>query len=331
MQAMVFEQPHKPLTLRTLSAPTLNHGQVLVEITYCGVCRTDLHVVDGELTSPKANLIPGHEIVGRVKATAPDVTSHKVGDRVGIPWLAETCGQCQFCTTHRENLCDNAIFTGYTRDGGYATECVASAQFCFKLPDTVNDEHAAPMLCAGLIGWRTLKLAGKGKHLGIYGFGAAAHITIQIALHKGWQVYGFTRPGDTKGQEFAKQMGAIWAGDSGQRPPAPLDAALIFAPAGELVVSALKASAKGATIVCGGIHMSDIPSFAYDDLWQERIIRSVANLTREDATEFFAIAQEIDIKTTVTSYKLSDANQALDDLRSGKVHGAAVLNCQSIS
>lgn len=246
MQAMIFEQPHKPLALRTLSTPTLSAGQVLVDVTHCGVCLTDLHVVDGDLTSPKANLIPGHEIVGKIRAIAPDVTNHQVGDRVGIPWLAETCGQCQFCTTQRENLCDNAIFTGYTRDGGYATQCAASAEFCFKLPEKLNDEHAAPMLCAGLIGWRTLKLAGS-------------------------------------------------------------------------------------TIVCGGIHMSDIPSFAYDDLWQERIIRSVANLTRADATEFFAIAQEIDIKTTVTSYKLTDANQALDDLRSGKVQGAAELNCQSIS
>lgn len=327
MHAMIFAQAHKPLTLRLLNEPALKPGQVLVDITHCGVCRTDLHVVDGELPAPKEDLIPGHEIVGIVKAVAPGVVSHKVGDRVGIPWLAETCGSCKFCTTNRENLCERAIFTGYTRDGGYATQCAASADFCFKLPDSIDDVHAAPMLCAGLIGWRTLKLAGPGKHLGIYGFGAAAHITTQIALHQGWQVYGFTRQGDSKGQDFARQMGAVWAGDSNQIPPAPLDAALIFAPAGELVVSALKASARGATIVCGGIHMSDIPSFAYEHLWQERCIKSVANLTREDAIEFFDIAAKINIKTTVTTYKLADANQALDDLRAGRVKGAAVLDC----
>jgi propanol-preferring alcohol dehydrogenase len=328
MKAMVFAQTKQPLKLEELPEPGLSPGQLLLQVSACGVCRTDLHVIDNELTHPKLPLIPGHEIIGRVKKIGAGVTGFKIDDRVGVPWLAETCGVCKFCKTDRENLCDRAIFTGYTRDGGYATQTVANANFCFHIPDGISDEHAAPLLCAGLIGWRTLKLAGPGKRLGIYGFGAAAHITIQIALSQGREIYGFTRPGDERGQAFARSLGATWAGSSEEKPPELLDAALIFAPVGALIPLALAASDKGATIVSGGIHMSDIPSFPYSALWEERTIKSVANLTRNDALEFFELLKTVKVETTIETYELEDANTALSDLRAGKLEGAAVLNCK---
>jgi propanol-preferring alcohol dehydrogenase len=327
MKAMIFAQTKQPLKLEELAEPDLAPGQLLLEVSTCGVCRTDLHIIDNELKHPKLPLVPGHEIIGRVKKIGAGVTGFKKDDRVGVPWLGETCGTCKFCKTDRENLCDNAVFTGYTRNGGYATETVANANFCFPIPDGISDEHAAPLLCAGLIGWRTLKLAGPGKRLGIYGFGAAAHITIQIALSQGREVYGFTRAGDEKGQAFAKKLGATWAGSSEEKPPELLDAALIFAPVGALIPLALAASDKGATIVSGGIHMSDIPSFPYSTLWEERTIKSVANLTRKDAEEFFELLKTVKVETTTEAYELKDANIALDNLRSGKLKGAADLNC----
>jgi propanol-preferring alcohol dehydrogenase len=292
-----------------------------------------LHIIDGELNQPNLPLILGHQIVAEIKALGADVTGFTVGQRVGVPWLGQTCGHCKFCLSGRENLCDHALFTGYTVDGGYASEAIVNSQFCFVLPEESNylsDTDIAPLLCAGLIGWRTLKLAGDAKRIGVYGFGAAAHIVIQVALYQGREVYAFTRDGDSSGQEFARKLGASWAGGSSQLPPEKLDAALIFAPAGELVPLALQASDKGAAIVCGGIHMSTIPSFSYDLLWEERSIRSVANLTRDDAAEFFAIAFKIPIKTNVTVYQLEEANQALSDLRQGKFKGAAALNISLI-
>lgn len=328
MKAMVFSRTKEPLKMEELPEPVAGSGQLVLEVSTCGVCRTDLHVIDNELTHPKLPLIPGHEIIGRVKKVGSGVSGFKPGDRVGVPWLAETCGVCKFCKSSRENLCDRAIFTGYTRDGGYANETVANANFCFHIPDGISDEHAAPLMCAGLIGWRTLKLAGQGKRLGIYGFGAAASITIQIALCQGREIYGFTRPGDVKGQAFARSLGASWAGSSEDKPPQLLDAALIFAPVGALIPLALLASDKGATIVSGGIHMSDIPSFPYASLWEERTIKSVANLTRADALEFFELLKTVKIKTTIQNYDLKDANTALNDLRSCKLEGAAVLNCR---
>jgi alcohol dehydrogenase, propanol-preferring len=325
MQCMVLHKPGTKLKLESRDLPEPGTGELLLKVDACGVCRTDLHIIDGELKKPHLPLVIGHEIVATVAALGESTKGFSLGQRVGVPWLGQTCGHCRFCTSGRENLCDNAKFTGYDRDGGYATHTVANANFCFPLPPELSAVDAAPLLCAGLIGWRTLKLAGEGKRIGIYGFGAAAHIVIQVAIYQGREVYGFTRRGDASGQEYARSMGACWAGASDELPPKPLDAALIFAPAGELIPLALKASDKGAVIVSGGIHMSDIPSFPYDILWEERSIKSVANLTRQDAVEFLDVAFKIPIRTTVHPYKLEEANLALADLRSGKFHGAAVL------
>jgi propanol-preferring alcohol dehydrogenase len=326
MDAMLFEGHGKPLHMVQLEAPDPGPGQLLLKVSACGVCRTDLHIIDAELAKPKLPLILGHEIVGSVLKLGEGTDGFRVGQRVGVPWVGMTCGRCKFCTSGRENLCDNAKFTGYDIDGGYATITVANSEFCFPLPEGLSDQEVAPLLCAGLIGWRTLKLAGDGKRIGIYGFGAAAHIIIQVAIYQGREVYAFTRKGDRSGQEYARKLGAYWAGGSDEIPPKLLEAALIFAPAGNLVPLALKASEKGAVIVCGGIHMSDIPSFSYDLLWGERSVKSVANLTRLDAVEFLDIAFKIPIRTEVTTYPLEEANKALDDLRHGRFHGAAVLS-----
>jgi propanol-preferring alcohol dehydrogenase len=322
---MVLFEPRQALRLTELPAPTPGLGQVLVRVSTCAVCRTDLHVLDGELPKPKLPLVPGHEIVGRVAALGEGVTRLEVGERVGIPWLGWTCGECRFCQTQRENLCDHAKFTGYTLDGGYADYTVADARFCFHLPDSYSDAEAAPLLCAGLIGYRSLVKVGDARRLGIYGFGGAAHIVTQVARHQGREVFAFTRPGDTAAQAFAKSLGAVWAGDSSSSPPEPLDAAILFASAGELVPRALCAVTKGGTVVCGGIHMSDIPSFPYGILWGERIVCSVANLTRQDGEEFLALAPRVPIRTEGETFPLADANEALLRLRSGQLRGAAVL------
>jgi propanol-preferring alcohol dehydrogenase len=298
---------------------------VLLRVTACAVCRTDLHVVDGELPHPKLPLVPGHEIVAVIAAKGARVERFAVGDRVGVPWLGWTCGVCDWCRSGRENLCDRARFTGYDIDGGFAELTVADARFCFPLPAAYSDVQAAPLLCAGLIGYRALRMAGKGKRLGLYGFGAAAHIVAQVAKHQGWELYAFTRRGDDAGQKFARELGAVWAGDSETAPPEPLDGALIFAPVGSLVPAALRAMAKGGTVVCAGIHMSDIPAFPYDILWGERAVRSVANLTRKDGDELLALAPQVPVKTWTTAYPLAEANRALDDLRNGRIEGAAVL------
>jgi propanol-preferring alcohol dehydrogenase len=308
-----------------LPLPAPGRGQILLQVTACGVCRTDLHVVDGELTQPKLPIVPGHEIVGRVVAKGPDVAGFEPGQRIGVPWLGHTCGQCPYCLRGAENLCDAPGFTGYTIDGGYADHALADAAYCFALPDAYGDAEAAPLLCAGLIGYRSLRMAGDASRLGIYGFGAAAHIVAQVARHEGRSVYAFNRPGDTAAQAFAIGLGAVWAGGSDERPPDELDAALLFAPVGALVPAALAAVRKGGTVVCGGIHMSDIPSFPYRLLWEERIVRSVANLTRRDATEFLALSARVPIRTEVTTYPLAQANEALADLRGGRLQGAAVL------
>ena len=326
---MLFEKSGEPLRLAQLPDRKVGPGQLLLNVNACGVCRTDLHVIDGELHNPKLPLILGHEIVGTVLEIGADTNGFSVGQKVGVPWVGRTCGRCKFCRSNRENLCKDGMFTGYNIDGGYATQTVANADFCFPLPDGLSDEETAPLLCAGLIGWRTLKLAQEGKRIGIYGFGAAAHIIIQVALFQGREVYAFTRPGDNAGQQYALRLGACWAGGSDELPPELLDAALIFAPDGKMVPLALKASDRGATIVCGGIHMTDIPSFPYSALWEERSIKSVANLTRQDAVEFLDVAFRIRIHTDVTSYKLEEANKALDDLRNGRFHGAAVLSMGS--
>jgi propanol-preferring alcohol dehydrogenase len=325
MRAMIFDTPRQSLRLIDLPALKPAPTQVLVRVAACAVCRTDLHVVDGELPKPKRPLVPGHEIVGVVAEKGKDVQRFKIGDRVGIPWLGWTCGECDFCRSGRENLCDQARFTGYTLDGGYAEFAVADERFCFPIPKKYSDVEAAPLLCAGLIGYRSLTKTGNAKRLGIYGFGAAAHIVAQIAKFQGREVYAFTRRGDAAAQAFAKSLGAVWAGDSETPPPVPLDAAIIFAPAGELVPLALKAVAKGGTVVCGGIHMSDIPAFPYDLLWQERTVCSVANLTRRDGEEFFALAPRVPVRTTVQTFPLAEANEALTRLRTGKLQGAAVL------
>jgi len=325
MRAMVLERPGSPLVLRERPVPTPSAGEILVEIAACGVCRTDLHVVDGELSDPKLPIVPGHEIVGRAATLGADVKGLALGERVGVPWLGHTCQVCAYCRDGRENLCDAPLFTGYTRDGGYATHVVADARFCFPLPGSSDDAETAPLLCAGLIGWRSLRMAGECQALGLYGFGAAAHILAQVAVWQGRRVYAFTRAGDVAAQSLAKSLGAVWAGGSQEAPPEPLDAAIIFAPVGALVPRALKAVRKGGRVVCGGIHMSDIPSFPYRDLWEERQIVSVANLTREDAREFLAIALRAGVKTTVTRYPLVEANAALADLREGRIQGAAVL------
>ncbi|AOX18350.1 zinc-dependent alcohol dehydrogenase family protein [Kozakia baliensis] len=325
MFAMRLSRPHTPLEPVDLPDPEPGAGQIRVKIGACGVCRTDLHVVDGDLTHPALPIIPGHEIVGRIDKLGDGVTDLKIGERVGIPWLGHTCGHCFFCTHEEENLCDHPIFTGYTRNGGYATMTVADARYAFPLGEKGEDVSLAPLLCAGLIGWRSLTKAGDGQRIGLYGFGAAAHIIAQVLRWQKREVYGFTRPGDTKTQDFARSLGAVWAGGSDEVPPQLLDAAIIFAPVGSLVPAALKAVRKGGRVVCAGIHMSEIPAFSYDDLWEEREIVSVANLTRQDGLDFLKIAPEIGIKTQTTTYPLQQANQALDDLRHGRFEGAAVL------
>lgn len=322
---MLMEQPRRPLVLREVPRPEPGPGQVRVRVAACAVCRTDLHVLDGELPDPKLPLILGHEIVGRVEAVGAGVTDLAPGRRVGIPWLAWTCGECAFCREGRENLCPAARFTGYTVDGGYAEYAVADARYCFPLADGLDDVAAAPLLCAGLIGYRALRRAGAARALGIYGFGAAAHLVTQVARHQGREVYAFTRPGDEAAQQFARSLGAVWAGGSDQPPPRPLDAALIFAPVGALVPAALRAVRPGGTVVCGGIHMSDIPPFPYRDLWQERTLCSVANLTRQDGGEFLQLAPAIPVRTQTVVFPLSAANEALAQLRAGRLVGAAVL------
>jgi propanol-preferring alcohol dehydrogenase len=298
---------------------------VLIEVAACAVCRTDLHIVDGDLDRPKPALVPGHEIVGVVTETGAGADRFAIGDRVGVPWLGWTCGTCKVCRSGRENLCDRARFTGYDIDGGFAEHTVADERFCFALPAGYNDASAAPLLCAGLIGSRALRLAGSASTLGLYGFGAAAHIITQVARARGSDVYAFTRPGDRAGQDFARELGAVWAGDSGSAPPVRLDAAVIFAPVGALVPVALRAVDKGGTVVCAGIHMSDIPTFPYADLWEERTLRSVANLTRQDAEDFLALAPRVPVETRTVEYPLDRANEALDDVRNGRIEGAAVL------
>jgi alcohol dehydrogenase, propanol-preferring len=326
MRAMLLSEQRKPLAMAEVPVPLPGKGQVLVKVHTCGVCRTDLHVLDGDLTEPKLPLILGHQIVGTVVQLGDGVDRFSAGQRIGVPWLGYTDGTCRYCLHGQENLCDHPEFTGYTLDGGYAEYAVADRRYCFQISDTYNDIQAAPLLCAGLIGYRTYRLAGEHvERLGIYGFGAAGHIIAQVAIHQGKRVYAFTRPGDTATQEFARRLGVYWAGGSDEQPPEELDAALVLAPVGALMVTALKAVGKGGVVVSGGIHMTDIPSFPYHLLWEERVIRSVANLTRQDGEEFLAIAPKVPVKTTVTPYQLEDANQALDDLRSGKLDGAAVL------
>jgi propanol-preferring alcohol dehydrogenase len=325
MQAMVLQRPGEPLRLIERSDPRPATGEVRVQVVACGVCRTDLHVVDGELPNPKLPIVPGHEIVGRIDMISDGVTALQIGQRVGVPWLGRTCGQCRYCRIGSENLCDRPLFTGYTRDGGYATHVVADARYVFALPDSGDDVATAPLLCAGLIGWRSLQIAGDGEKLGLYGFGAAAHIIAQVASWQGREVFAFTRKGDDAAQAFARKLGACWAGSSEDIPPAALDCAIIYAPVGALVPLALRAVRKGGRVVCAGIHMSDIPSFPYDILWQERELKSVANLTRQDGEEFFKIAPKAQIKTQTIPYPLVRANQALGDLRSGRLQGAAVL------
>jgi propanol-preferring alcohol dehydrogenase len=325
MRAMLLTEPRSPLRLSAVAIPTPGRGQLLIRIHACAVCRTDLHVVDGELARPKLPLIPGHEIVGTVESVGPATDRFRPGDRVGVPWLGFTCGVCAFCLSGRENLCDQARFTGYQLDGGYAEHTVADQRFCFAIPAGYRDTEAAPLLCAGLIGYRALRMTGDAKRLGVYGFGAAAHIIAQVAIWQGRQIFAFTSPGDIDAQAFARSLGAVWAGGSDQPPPEPLDAAIIFAPVGPLVPAALRAIERGGTVVCAGIHMSAIPSFPYDILWGERVVRSVANLTRSDAEEFLALAPKVPVKTTPLPYRLDQANQALDDLRAGRLQGAAVL------
>jgi len=325
MLATILDAPGKPLRVAELDVPKPAPGQLLIRIHACAVCRTDLHVVDGELTQPKLPLIPGHEIVGTVAELGDNVSRFRVGDRVGVPWLGWTCGECSYCKNGQENLCDHAKFTGYTLDGGYAEYSVVDQRFCFPIPDFYSDVEAAPLLCAGLIGYRSLVKAGNGKRLGVYGFGAAAHIVAQVAKYQQREIYAFTRPGDDEARKFALSLGAVWAGDSNELPPVKLDAAIIFAPAGELVPQALKAIGKGGTVVCSGIHMSDIPSFPYSILWEERSICSVANLTRRDGEEFMSLAPKVPVRTQVETFALEDANEALSRLRSGKIYGAAVL------
>src|SRR5713101_2849007 len=324
MHAMVLERLRAPLMLRERPVPRPGPGEVLVEVKACGVCRTDLHVVDGELPDPKLPIVPGHEIVGRIAAIGRDVAGLAVGERIGVPWLGFTCGVCPFCRDGRENLCDRPLFTGYTRDGGYATHALADARYCFPLPERMDDAEAAPLLCAGLIGWRSYRMAGEGitvRALGLYGFGAAAHILCQVAAWQGCRVYAFTRGGDVAAQAFAKSLGAVWGGAADELPPEPLDAAIIFAPVGALVPAALAAVKKGGRVVCGGIHMSDIPTFPYRLLWHERQLVSVANLTRADAGEFLSVAARAGLKTQVMRYPLERANAALADLRDGRLQG----------
>ena len=325
MKAMVLERTGAHLVQKELSVPSPSSNEILVKVTACGVCRTDLHVVDGELEEPKLPLVPGHEIVGVVEETGDSVSGFSKGQRVCIPWLGGTCRSCYYCHNDQENLCDKPVFTGYTRNGGYAEFTLADENYCFHAPDYYSDVELAPLLCAGLIGWRCYKFADRGKNLGIYGFGAAAHIIAQVAIHRNKNIYAFTRPQDKAAQEFAIKLGAIWAGGSDELPPKELDSAIIFAPVGSLVPASLKAIRKGGTIVCGGIYMTDIPSFPYSSLWMEREIKSVANLTRRDAIEFLEIAPKIPVKTETHIYSLSNAQKALDDLKQGNFTGAAVL------
>lgn len=325
MHAMVLETPGTPLKPITRDTPEPGPGEVLVKVSACGVCRTDLHVVDGDLTEAKLPIVPGHEIVGHVHAIGAGVERLAIGERIGIPWLGHTCGHCHHCRNDQENLCDAPGFTGYQIDGGYADYTLADARYCFPLPPGYSDAEAAPLLCAGLIGHRALKMAGEGTHLGLYGFGAAAHIVAQVARYQGRKVYAFTRPGDKAAQDFALGLGAVWAGGSDEPAPHALDAAIIFAPVGTLVPAALRATGKGGIVVCGGIHMTDIPTFPYDILWGERSVRSVANLTRRDATEFLALAPQVPISVHVETFSLSAANDALARLRDGRLTGAAVL------
>jgi propanol-preferring alcohol dehydrogenase len=322
---MVLDEPRRRLRLADLPQPSPGAGQVRVRVHACGVCRTDLHIVDGELTEPKLPLVPGHQIVGEVEEVGEGAERFARGERVGVPWLGWACGKCRYCVSGRENLCERARFTGYDADGGYAELAVADERFCFPLPGEAPDDQVAPLLCAGMIGYRALRLAGDAERLGLYGFGSSAHITCQVAAHLGQRVFAFTRDGDDEGQGFARELGAEWAGPSSVEPPEPLDAAIVFAPVGGLVPVALRASAPGATVVCAGIHMSDIPSFPYSILWGERAVRSVANLTRRDGEELLRIAAEARVRTIVQAYPLESADAALDDLRGGRVRGAAVL------
>jgi propanol-preferring alcohol dehydrogenase len=325
MKAMVLERPGAPLAPAELPAPVPGPGQVLLAVKACGVCRTDLHILDGELPVPRLPLVPGHQIVGTVVAAGPGARRYRLGARVGVPWLGWTCGRCSYCQGGQENLCDEARFTGYHIDGGFAELAVADERFSFAIPDGVPDIEAAPLLCGGLIGYRALRLAGDPRRVGLYGFGSAAHMLLQVARFEGREVLAFTRPGDKAASEFARSLGAVWAGGSDQTPPEPLDAAIIFAPAGALVPAALRAVRKGGTVVCAGIHMSDIPSFPYADLWNERVLRSVANLTRRDGEEFLALAPRVPVRTTVQSLPLASANEALAALRAGEVQGSVVL------
>ena len=322
---MVLDRPGEPLTERELPDPVPEQGQVLIDVSACAVCRTDLHILDGELTEPKLPLVPGHMIVGRVAGRGEDATRFAEGERVGVPWLGWVDETCRYCRSDRENLCVEGKFTGYDFDGGYAERTVADQRFCFPIPDSYSDEHAAPLLCSGLIGYRSLRLAGEGERLGMYGFGSSAHLIIQVAVHRGWEVYALTREGDTEKQEEARSLGATWAGAVSDPEASDLDAAIIFAPAGELVPAALQALAPGGTVVCAGIHMSDIPSFRYEILWHERSVRSVANLTRQDGEEFIRLAPEVPVQTEIQVYPLAEANSALDDMRHGRVRGTAVL------
>ena len=321
----MLEQPGQPLSLQELPVPEPERGQLLLKVAACGICRTDLHVLDGELTEPSLPLVPGHQIVGTVAAIGEGVTGIRQGQRLGVPWLGGSCGECWYCAHEKENLCDHARYTGYQINGGFAEYAVADSAYCFPLPDGYSDLQAAPLLCAGLIGYRAYRNLADCQHIGLYGFGAAAHILIQVARHRGQDVYAFTRPGDEEAQQFARQLGACWAGQSGDAPPRELDGAILFAPAGELVPEALGRVRKGGRVICAGIHMSDIPGFPYEILWGEREIRSVANLTRRDGEEFLPLAAQIPVETTVHSYPLQQANEALEDLRHGRFNGAAVL------
>jgi len=325
MKAMVLEKPRRPLRAADRPVPAPGPGQVLLRVRACGVCRTDLHVVDGELPDLGRPVVPGHQIVGEVEAAGPGVERPAPGQRVGVPWLGWTCGSCRFCAGGRENLCADARFTGYHLDGGFAEHALADARYTFPIPEGYPDLQAAPLLCAGLIGYRALGMAGEARRLGLYGFGAAAHLLVQVARHQGRRVFAFTRPGDQVAKEFALSLGAEWAGESGEAPPEPLDAAILFAPAGELVPAALRAVERGGTVVCAGIHMSDIPSFPYRILWEERVVRSVANLTRRDGEQFLALAPRVPVRTEVEAFPLAAANDALDRLRAGRIRGAAVL------
>ncbi|MDX1670760.1 MAG: zinc-dependent alcohol dehydrogenase family protein [Balneolaceae bacterium] len=325
MKAMVFKSVGEPLERQEMPIPEPGENQILIRVGACGICRTDLHIVDGDLEEPKLPLIPGHQIVGEVEELGAEVDDFEIGDKVGVPWLGETCGECDYCRNDQENLCDHARFTGYDIDGGFAEYAVADHRFSFPIPEDYPDTQAAPLLCAGLIGYRSLRKAGGGERLGFYGFGSAAHILTQVAVDREREVYAFTRPGDQEGQQFAREKGAVWAGGSDQQPPVPLDAAIIFAPVGPLVPEALKAVKKGGNVVCAGIHMSEIPAFPYRILWEERSIESVANLERRDGEEFLQLAPGIPVKTDVTTYPLGQANEALNDLREGNFSGSAVL------